>query len=497
MLYIRMLFSMAVTLYTSRVVLDVLGFEDYGIYTVVGGVVAMFSFLNSTMSGATSRFLTFELGKSDADRLNRTFNTALTIHIGIAIVIFILAETVGLWFLEVKLNIPDDKMFSARVVYQLSILSSMIMITQVPYNSSIISHERMSIYAYVSIIDVLLKLFVVYLLKLDGFDNLILYAALLLGVVTIVALIYRIYCIRNFKECRYHFVYDKKIIKPMLAFSGWDLFGNLSAMLRGQGVNILQNIFFGPIINASTGIANQVMGALSSFADSFLTAIRPRIVKCYAENNLEQMQVLIINASKYSFLLLLLFAIPLIVENKIVLDIWLKNIPDYAVPFCQLNIIICLIIVMFRPVMFSIHAVGRLAMMSVFSGIIYTMILPVMYIYFKNGSSPVIPYFISIVAFSICSLGNLLILKRLVPYFSIENFICKVCIPCILIFLFSLVLPLIVYFNMSSNIYRFFIIFLSSSFSVLFFTYFIALNKELKIKVVTRFIYLFRNGKIS
>lgn len=492
-----MLFSMAVTLYTSRVVLEILGFEDYGIYTVVGGVVAMFSFLNSTMSGATSRFLTFELEKCDTDRLNRTFNTALTIHIGIAIAIFILAETVGLWFLETELNIPDDKMFSTRIVYQFSILSSMVVITQVPYNSSIISHERMKIYAYVSMIDVLLKLGIVYLLKLGGFDKLILYAALLFVVIAIIAMVYRVYCIRNFKECKYHFTYDKKIIKPMLSFSGWDLFGNLSVMLRGQGINILQNIYWGPVINASTGIANQVMGALSSFADSFLTAIRPRIIKYYAENKLEEMQILIVNASKYSFLLLLLFAIPLIIENKIILNIWLKNTPDYVVQFCQLNIIICLIIVMFRPILFSIHAVGKLAVMSIFSGVIYTSVLPVTYIFFKNGSSPTVPYLISIVAFCICSLSNLLILRKLIPIFSIANFVHRVCLPCILILLLSLIFPLIIYYNMSDGIYRLVVLVLASSCSVLFLTYLIATDRKLKIKIINRIIYLFNNGKIS
>lgn len=494
MLYIRMLLTMGISLYTSRVVLNTLGVEDFGIYSVVGGVVAMFGFLNSSMSGATSRFLTYELGRHDKQGLQQTFDTALTIHIGIAVLILILAETAGLWFVENKLVIPDNRMFAARVVYQFSVLACMVTVTQVPYNAAIIAHERMGIYAYVSIADVVLKLLIVYVLTGNYSDKLILYSVLLFVVTLVIAGIYRIYCVRSFEECRYHFRYSKDRIKDMLFFSGWDLLGNASAMLRGQGVNLLQNMFWGPLMNAATSIANQVLGALSSFADSFLTAVRPQIVKNYAEDNYSRVQFLVNNTAKYGFLLLLVFALPLLIENRFILEVWLKNVPEYAVPFCRLNIVIAMIIVMFRPVLFAIHATGKVKSMSLLAGIVYTLILPVTYIYFKYGYPASVPYVLSIVAFFICSFGNLFILKRYMPAFSIKIFLGRAFFCGLVITVLSLGLPFYFHYKMPCGLLRFVVVFIVSGVSIGLGTFFIGMSKGERELVIHQIKKRFRHG---
>ena len=255
MLYIRMFISMVVGLYTSRVVLATLGVEDYGIYGVVGGVGAMMGFLNASMSGATSRFLTFELGRGDKDRLAKTFSSALIVHIAIAIIVFILAETVGLWFLCNKLNIPEGRMEAAHWVYQFSILATMLSITQVPYNATIIAHEKMDVYAYMEILNVTLKLLIVYLLTIGDFDKLKLYAVLTFAVSLIIMMIYRIYCLRHFKESRFHWVWDKTYLTPLLSFSGWNLYGNFGGIAGNQANNFVINSFFGVVMNAAASVA--------------------------------------------------------------------------------------------------------------------------------------------------------------------------------------------------------------------------------------------------
>ena len=292
-LYFRMLLSMVVSLYTSRIVLNTLGVEDYGIYNVVGGVVAMFGFLNASMSGATARFLSFELGKGNFLRLKKTFSSALIIHIGIALIILIIAETLGLWFLNHKLVIPADRIDAAQWAYQFSILSTLITITQAPYNASIIAHEKMTIYAYVEILNVTLKLLVVYLLVIGNFDKLILYSFFIFTVSTLIALIYRLYCIRHFNECRFHWIWDTSILKPMLSFSGWDLYGNMSVTVKQQGLNMLLNIFWGPLLNSANGVATSVQGAILGFSSNIITAAKPQIIKSYAESNIYRMKTLI------------------------------------------------------------------------------------------------------------------------------------------------------------------------------------------------------------
>lgn len=482
-LYFRMLVNMAVGLYTSRIVLTALGVDDYGIYNVIGGVVLILAFLNTTLSGATSRFLTFELGKNNLDNLKKTFSSALTIHIGIAVVILILAETIGLWFLENKLNIPESRMFAARVVYQFSIFSCMVSVTQVPYNASIISHERMDVFAYVSILDALLKLVIVYLLYFGEFDKLIVYALLLFVVTFIIALIYRFYCVRNYDECRYKFELDKKTIKPLLQFSGWDMYGNLSVVASIQGMNILLNLFFNPAVNAAAALGNQVRNAVSGFSANFLTAVQPQMVKDYAQQNFESMVRLVINSSKYSFLMSYILYFPLILENKFAMNLWLKEVPDFTVIFCQLTLIYSLIGAFVSPINMAIHATGKIKLLSLVTGSFFLITLPISYVLLRMGNSPVYPLIVNILIYILAYFSNLMILQKNIHEFTIKLILKQVLGPCFLLLLLSIPLPLLVYSNMEEGWARFLTTcFLSVSITALL-AYYILLDKEMRMRI--------------
>lgn len=479
-LYFRMLLAMGVNLYTSRVVLNTLGVEDFGIYGVVGGVVTMFSFINSSLSNATARFLTFSLSKDNIDDLKKTFSSSLTIHIIIAFVILILAETVGLWFLENKLVIPEHRMFAARWVYQFAVFSSLITITQVPYNATIISHERMDIYAYVEILNVSLKLGIVYLLVIGNFDKLILYGALILCVSVFIAMIYRIYCLKKFPECRYKFEWNKKYIYPMLTFSGWDLYGNLSVVARTQGVNILLNIFFGAVLNAANSVAVQVQGAVMSFANNLLTAVRPQIVKSYAVKDYQYTIKLVLNTTKYAYLLLLILSLPLILEMNFVLNIWLKNIPAYAVSFCRLTLLFNLFSTMSAVIVSAIHATGNIKRPSLINGSLYLSIIPVSYIVFKLNGTPEFPYACNVLFVFIGMLLNAYTLKLYLPRFPIKDFILKTLSICLFISLVSFTISYYVKENLPEGFLRFCIVSIVATIITIGLTYLIGIDKEMK-----------------
>ena len=385
MLYIRMFISMIVGLYTSRVVLATLGVEDYGIYGVVGSVVAMMGFLNASMAGATSRFLTFELGRGDKQKLAETFSSALIVHIGIAIIVFILAETVGLWFVCNKLVIPEGRMEAAHWVYQCSILSAMLGITQAPYNASIIAHEKMDIYAYVEILNVSLKLLIVYLLVIGDFDKLKLYAVLVLAVSILILTIYRIYCIRKFKETHFRWIWKKEILKPLLSFSGWNLYGNLGGMVQQQGTNFVINFFFGVVLNAAMSIGLTVANTVNHFGANVMVAFRPQIIKNYSQDNKEGMKKLTILAIKVIMFIYCLVAIPVFVETENLLKLWLVEVPEHAVMFCRLFLISIFFETIRYVLIIDIHATGNVKWVSFFSGTFFILVPFVIYLWFRLG----------------------------------------------------------------------------------------------------------------
>jgi len=466
MLYFRMLFNMLVTLYTSRIILNTLGVSDFGIYNVVGGIVVMFSFLNSAMGAATSRFLIFELGKKDHVQLKKVFNASLSSHIAIAFFVLLLAETIGLWFLTHKLVIPSERMAAAIWVYQFSILSAMVTLTQVPYNALIIAHEKMNIYAYVSVLDTILKLGIVFLLAVGDFDKLKLYALLVFLVSSIIALIYRFYCTKNFAESAIAFKWDKKLYKELFSFSIWELYGGFAIMGMGQGLNILLNLFFGTGVNAARGIAFQIQGAVLGFGENFITAVKPQIIKLYAENNLKQMMSLVFSSSKYSFFLTFFLTLPLLLETPLVLNLWLKTVPDYTVSFCRLIMINNLIWSMRSPIVTCFHAVGQLKIANLVCGSLFYLIIIVSYFCLKAGMIPESVFIVTIIVSLMVQITELYLLKLFIRY-SIKEYILKVVARCLLVLIVSAIIPFLFNFVMQPGLVRFIVVGSTSVFSVM------------------------------
>ena len=421
MLYIRMGITMLVGLYTSRVVLQVLGVSDYGIYGVVGGIVAFMGFLNGSMSGATSRFLTYELGRGIEGKLKETFVSAFWVHLIIAVIIFVLAETVGLWFLYNKLVIPDVRMDAAFWVYQFSVASAVLGITQVPYNASVISHEDMDLYAYIEIANVLLKLLIVYLLMVITIDKLILYAALYFAVSFGIAMYYRWYCIHYYEESHLTLTWDKEIVNKMLKFCGWDLYGNGCVVAQQQGINFLVNMFFGVTLNAGISIASVVSGTLSGFTSNITLALRPQIIKNYAQKDCIAMQNLMSQGIKYIILLQACCTIPFVLEADYVFHLWLDIVPPYAVLFCQWMFIASLFSASNGILIVAIHATGRIKYLSYISGSISVIQLPILYLLYSNGQNPIWAYILSVFGGTAMVVVNIFIAKYNISSLSVRQ----------------------------------------------------------------------------
>lgn len=453
---------MLVSLYTSRVVLNVLGVEDYGTYNVVGGVVTMFGFFNGAMSSATQRFLSFDLGRKDYVQLRKTFNATQLIHIGIALLIFVLAETIGLWFVNTQLNLPEDRMEAARWVYHFAVLSFMISIIQVPYNSILIARERMSVYAYMSILEVLLKLLIVFMLTWIAFDKLKLYGILLFAVSFIMAFIYRIYCLKQFDETRFELVKDRALYKTLISYSGWNLFGNIAAVAKGQGVSIILNIFFGTVVNAAQGVANQVFAAINSFVSNFQMASNPQIIKSYASDDKAYMTNLIIRTSKFSFYLLFILTLPVMLEIEYILKIWLKLLPDYTAVFTILILINALIDTVSGPLMTALQATGKIKVYQSVVGILLILILPISYLFFRFGFPPESTFYVSICVAIMAFIFRVLLTKRQIPEFSIRQFLQEIVIRNIPVVLLSILIPWLIRINIQVGFTRLVIVTLTS-----------------------------------
>lgn len=383
-LYFRMLLTMAVSLYTSRVILQTLGVEDYGIYNVVGGVIAMLSFLNGSLSGASSRFITYELGKGDSGNMKEMFSTILCMHFILAIVILILGESVGLWFVCNKLVIPAERMTAALWVYHCSILTAIISIISVPYNSLIIAHENMNAFAYISIVEVMLKLVIVWMLALFPYDKLIIYAILFLIVQFLIRMIYNQYCTKHFQESRTMPTYHPKQMKDIFVYASWTMNGYLAIVGYTQGINILLNLFFGPIVNAARGIAVQVESATITFVQNFQMAIRPQVIKSYASNNLEYMHSLIIASSKYGFYLMLLISFPILLCINPILKLWLGTVPEHTANFVQIMLFSGLLSPLKQALLQGIHATGDIRKFQLYEGTSLLTVLPISYVLLKT-----------------------------------------------------------------------------------------------------------------
>ena len=416
MLYFRMLLSMGISLYTVRVVLNTLGVVDYGIYNVVGGVVTMFSFLSGTMASASQRFFAFELGRRNYEQLKKTFSMTITIYVMIAVIILILAETVGLWFLNTQMTIPAERMGATNWIYQFSILSFMMTMFTVPYNAAIIAHERMNVYAYVSIIEVSLKLLIVYLLVIFSFDKLKLYSVLTFTVTTFVTLIYRTYCKRKFEECRFSFFWEKKLFKEILGFSGWNLFGSLSQISRNQGIDVILNIFFNPAINAAKALALQINNAILNFSNGFYTAVRPQIIKSYAANDNKELQNLVFMSTKFSYFLLFFLAFPFLITPSFILNIWLNKVPEYTPIFIRLIIIDMLIEATSNLVVTLAQAAGKIKLYQLVVGLSKMMIIPMGFLILENYNKPELIFYVMIGITIICNVSRIQIVSKIVAF---------------------------------------------------------------------------------
>lgn len=485
LLYFRLFLTMGVALYTSRVVLNTLGLVDFGVYSVVGSVVTMFSFLNGALSTATQRFFSVELGKQDYLKLKKVFSVSLSIHALLSIVIVILAETIGLWFLNTQMNIPSERMDAANWVYQFSVFSFALSVIQVPYNALIISREKMDIYAYVSIVEVLLRLLIVFILVWFGYDKLKLYSVLIFVVSFIVLLIYRGYCHRKFKECHYKFYKDKSLYISLTSFSSWSLFGSLSWVMMGEGLNIMLNIFFGSVLNASRGIAFQVNMAVSSFVNNFRIAVNPQIVKSCAIGDKVYMSTLLFESAKFSFYLLLLLTLPILLETKTILHVWLKLVPEYSVFFCQLVLINSLIQCFDIGIVFT--AIGKIKENQFIGGFVYLLILPISYYLLKLGNSPEIIFYVQISATIFVVFGvNIYLLNKIADIRPMQYFK-QLFIPVIKVLIVACVIPILIRIFMDEGFERLVLLLITSSLSVILTVYFIGMNHNMRISMLNAF----------
>jgi len=439
-----MLLVMIVTLYTSRVILDALGASDYGIYSVVGGIVTMMTFLNGALSSSTSRFLTYELGIGNIDKLKKTFSASLNLHIVVALIVLLFGESMGLWLFYEKLVIPEERLLAAFVVYQFSIITTMVSFVQVPLIASVISHEKMSIYAYIGIYESFTQLFIVYLLKISPIDNLIFYAFLLMINKILLVLFYWIYVHKNYIECKFRLVNDTFLYKKLLRYSGWDIFGGIAVVCQGQGVNILLNIFFGPVVNAAMAIALQIQTAVSVFVSNILTAIRPQVIKSFADTNFERMYNLTFYAAKFSYLLMLSLVLPIFFEIDFILQIWLgENVPQSTSSFSKIVLITALMETFHTASLMAYHAIGKNKIGNLIGGSLMICALPFGYILLKFGYPPYSVFIAIFVVNFLQMFFGWYIIHRYVSY----KYMClirNVYIPSILITVLSVIAPFLI-----------------------------------------------------
>lgn len=441
-LYLRMFVMMLTALFTSRIVLDVLGAADYGLNNIIGGVVVLFSFLNSALLSATQRFLNFHLGRQDYKQTNVVFCMSMNTYLLLSIVVVVLGETVGLWFVNTQLNIPSERMDAAQWVYQFTLIQFVINLLRVPYNASIIAYEKMNFYAYVSLVEVIAKLLVVYLLYITTFDKLIFYSFLYTIVPLIVAYIYKIYCNRNFETTKYKRIWDKVAFKEMFSFSGWSLFGSLANLAAQQGLNILINIFYGVTVNAAAGIANQISTNVYGFISNFQTAFQPQIVKTYAAKEIDYFHRLIFQTSKFSYFMVLFLVLPILFTIDGILDIWLKEVPKYTAIFCRLILVFLSIEAITAPLWMSVQATGKIRNYQILVASLIFLNFPVAYIVLKLGMPVYSVWVIRIIVNIVVMIARCIYMKKKLN-FPLLSYLKAVIAPILSVTFVAIPIPLI------------------------------------------------------
>ena len=407
-----MLFMMAIGLFTSRVILNALGISDMGLMSVAGSVITMFTFLNATLTSGTQRFISYAIGENNAQRRRAVFKSAMTLHLLLAIIIFFLGETLGLWYVYNKLNVEPGRFQAAMWCYQLSIISTVVGMVQLPFNSALIAHEKMNIYAYMTIFDAVFKLLAAYLIQIVCFDRLIFYSILIFAAELLSTFLYNLYCRKHFKECSFSFGYDKGIFRNMLSFSGWNTLGCLAAMGQGTGVNLIINSFCGTVVNGARGIAFQANGWVTRFVENFMVALNPQIIKSYASGDIQRMSSLVINGARFGCYLFLLLGIPLFVEIEFVLKLWLGQCPEHTVAFMRIVMIETLFKTMGTPTVTAMHATGQMKLLNITVGSILLLIVPVSYVCFRLGLSPEQVLLINIIPWIVVPFIRVFLVKK-------------------------------------------------------------------------------------
>ena len=482
-LYFRMFLIMGVALYTSRIVLETLGVEDFGLYNVVGGIVTMFSFINGSLGSATSRYITFELGRKNYVRLSQIFNVAFAVHVFMALIIVVLAETVGLWFFYEKMTIPVERLDAAFWVYQISILHSFFSMTQVPYNAVIIARENMKVYAYIGIVEVLAKLLIVYMIKVSPIDRLVYYAILLCMLQVGILLYYRYFCTSRYPESHLKVCKDRTLYRSIFTYGASDMIGAVSVMAQGQGLNLLLNVYFGPVVNAARAIAYQIQGAVTQFSNNFMTAVRPQIIKSYAEGNIEDMWRLVIHSSCFSFYLMWLICLPLMLEASTVLSIWLGRYPDHSVSFLILILILCLIQTLKTPRVTIFHALAKVFASNITVGTVLCLAFPLAYLFLELGGSPESVFWAANISMAASELVSVFVLRRFLDY-SITGYLLSVHGRCTLVAVISLIIPYFVYDRfMDAGFLRLLVTCVITTVSVILTSLYIGMDKPMRAKL--------------
>lgn len=452
-----MLFSMLVTLYTSRVILDKLGVSDFGIYNVVGGIATIFTFVNTAMTSSTQRFLVFELGKKGKSKINEVFSLSVMNHLVMAAIIVILCETLGLWFLDNKLNIPNERMVAATICFHVSIAITALMVINTPFNADVIANEKMSFFAYISIIEVICRLLVVYLISWISYDRLISYSFLLLFVQILINVCYYVYCRTMFTESRFQFVRNWKLQKEMLCFSSWTLIGNLSNVLNNQGLNFLLNMFFGPVVNAARGIAMQCQNAILRFGANFQIAIHPQITKAYASGDFERSRSLFYKSIEYTFYLLFFLSLPVLMEIDFILSIWLKVVPENTSMMLRFMLLASIIDCISNPAICIAEATGNIKKFQMISYSVAISILPVSYIVFKVGGNLEIVFALTVLFSLITFIIRFLLIKKIIKT-SIPEFFKKIVLKFITIMITSSFIPIVLLYVMDDGWLKFLLV---------------------------------------
>ena len=477
---------MLVALYTSRVILNALGEDDYGIYGVVGGIVVFFNVISGSLNAAISRFITYELGKGNVERLNKVFCTSLNIQFLMSVVFLVFAEIIGVWFLENKMNLPDGRMYAAHWVLQCSILSFIVGLISVPYNATIIAHEHMGAFAYLSILSTFLNLAVALVINFVSFDKLIFYALAIVGINILMRIIYGVYCKLHFQEAHWHFVKDKELMQKMTSFAGWNFLGASSGVLLGQGVNILMNIFFGVAVNAARSIASQVDNAVNMLVNNFTMALNPQITKSYAAGDMTYMHDLVCKGAKYSFFIMLIPTLPILLETPQILVLWLKQVPVFSVVFVRLTLLISLVSVLSQTLITSMLASGRIKKYQIIISSLSYSIFLLAYLAYKIGLPPFTAYIIQLIVFLIELVVRLFLLRQMVSL-PIKVYLRSVILNIFIVVIVASVLPMIVMLSMNESLLRLLIICVLSFICVLFAIYGFGLSSRERIWV---------NGKI-